>query len=117
MAAIRLRDSDQWMSQHTGHATILNGNVIVPTKTDNWLEGPPGPDGAIQIFTDGSKLDNKVGGGIYSEQLNIRHSFRLPDHSSVFQAEFIAINEALGWLCEIATTASHLNIYVDSLFA
>ncbi|XP_041449660.1 LOW QUALITY PROTEIN: uncharacterized protein LOC121404391, partial [Drosophila obscura] len=134
IAAIPLRDSDQWVSHHTGHASILNGNKIVPTKTDYcvpreytdtpfetiiphrniWLEGPPGPKGAIRIFTDGSKLDNKVGGGIYSEQLNIRQSFRLPDHCSVFQAEVIAIKEALSCLQEIAPAATHINIYSDS---
>ncbi|EDW25896.1 GL14383 [Drosophila persimilis] len=48
--------------------------------------------------------DGRVAGGIYSEQLNIRHSFRLPDQCSVFQAEVTAIREALNCL-QTATAA------------
>ena len=51
----------------------------------------------LNIFTDGSKLNNKVGSGVHvtsqgSSLLDL--SFRLPDHSTVFQAEIFAINQA-----------------------
>jgi len=64
--------------------------------------------------TAGSKLDGHVGGGVYSEELNIRKSFRLPDHSSVFQAEVHAIKETFYCLGNISLQRGHLNIYSDS---
>ncbi|KAH8314606.1 hypothetical protein KR074_010155, partial [Drosophila pseudoananassae] len=55
----------------------------------------PGPAGSLHIYTDGSKLNGQVGGGFHCERLCLNESFRLPDHCSVFQAEVIAIGEAL----------------------
>jgi len=76
--------------------------------------GPTGTTGAICFYTDGSKLEGHVGGGIYSEQLDIRKSFRLLDHCSAFQAEVHAIKEALTCLGNISLQRGHLNIYSDS---
>jgi len=61
-----------------------------------------------------SKLEGQVGGGVYSEQFDIRKSFRLPDHCSVFQAEVHAIKEALTCLGNLNLQRGHLNIYSDS---
>ena len=47
------------------------------------------------IFTDESKLDDKLGGGVFSPELLIETSFRLSDHCSVYQAEVMAIVEAM----------------------
>jgi len=69
---------------------------------------------AICFYTDGSKLEKQVGGGVYSEQLDIKESFRLPGHCSVFQAEVRAIKEALNCLGNISLQRGHLNIYSDS---
>jgi len=49
-----------------------------------------------------------------AEQLDIRKSFRLPDHSSVFQAEVHAIKEALTCLGNISLQRGHLSIYSNS---
>ena len=43
----------------------------------------------MDIYIDGSKLDNE--NGIYSGKLNLNISLRLPDICSVFQAEVVAI--------------------------
>ena len=43
------------------------------------------------MFTNGSKLDENVGGGVLSAELLIETSFRLPDHCSVYQADVMAI--------------------------
>jgi len=74
----------------------------------------PGTTEATCFYTDGSKLEGQVGGGVYSEKLDIRKSFRLLDHCIVFQAEVHAIKEALACLGNIILQRGHLNIYNDS---
>jgi len=131
-------------TQIYGHARILQQDTTIPPSTDlckpieyihtpfeavlptreDWEQGQPGPTEAVNFYTDGSKLNNQVGGGIYSEQLNIRKSFRLPDnirksfrlpdHCSVFQAEVFAIIEALMLLNDANCQNKLINIYSDS---
>jgi len=133
-AAIRLRDTGQWKAQFYGHAKILQHHKSIPKITDlcKSIEyshtpfealisdrgerdlGRPGTTDAIRFYTDGSKLEGHVGGGVYSEQLDIRKSFRLPDHCSVFKAEVHAIKEALTCLRNFSLQRGHLNIYSDS---
>ena len=51
----------------------------------------------LNIFTDGSKLDNRVGAGyvFYKVRSQIREEqFNLPEQCSVFQAEVLAIKKA-----------------------
>ncbi|XP_043072259.1 uncharacterized protein LOC122322860 [Drosophila grimshawi] len=134
LTAIRLRESLAWTTQSTGHASILEGKPTIPSKTDycvpvtqlgtpfntyfpqreEWVHGTPGPPATITFFTDGSKLDNRVGGGVYSEQLNLQLSFSLPTHCSVFQAEVLAIKEALDCLDRLKVSPGYINIYIDS---
>jgi len=129
-AAIRLRDTGQWKAQFYGHAKILQHDKSIQKKTDlckslenshttfedlipdreEWEQGRPGTTDAICFYTDGSKLEAQVGGGVYYEQLNIRKSFRLPDHCSVFQVEVFAIKEARNCLGNISPHRGHLNI-------
>ncbi len=52
---------------------------------------------AIRVYTDGSKLDSRVGAGfcIYVGNREIHSgTFRLPGHATVFQAELLAIEKA-----------------------
>jgi len=126
-AAIRLRDTGQWKAQVYGHAIILQHDKSIPRKTDlrkslkycqttfdsrqrGMGAGPTGQTDAICFYTDGSKLEGHFGGGVYSEQLNIRKSFRLPD----FQAEVHAIKEAQNCLGNISPQRGNRNIYSDS---
>ncbi|KAM8701675.1 hypothetical protein ACLKA7_000675 [Drosophila subpalustris] len=81
---------------------------------DEWTSATSGQEGALSFYTDGSKQNNQVGGGVFSQQLGINHSFRLPDHCSVFQAEILAINEALSALNCSHVTSGTVNIYSDS---
>ncbi len=39
------------------------------------------------VFTDGSKMESGVGAGVFSKSASISVSFKLPETSSVFQAE------------------------------
>jgi len=83
-AAIRLRDTGHDKSipkitdlcksieySHTPFEALISDR-------EEWEQSRPGTTDAICLY--GSKLEGQVGGGVYSEQLNIRKSFRLPDH-------------------------------------
>ena len=51
----------------------------------------------INVYTDGSKYNSQVGAGVYIHHKDLvlaELSFRLPNKSSVFQAEVFAINQA-----------------------
>jgi len=128
------RDTGQWKAQFYGHAKILQHDKSIPKITDlcksieysrtpfealipdreEWEQGRPGTTDEICFYTDGSKLEGQVGAGVYSEQLDIRKSFRLPDYCSLFQAEVHAIKEALTCLGNLSLQRGHLNIYIDS---
>ena len=115
MSALRMRESKNWKHSSGWHTKILSQFAIIPTQTDycispeflhtpfnthisdreEWNGSIPGPSDAIHIYTDGSKLDNRTGGGVFSADLDINISFRMPDICSVFQAEVMAVKEAL----------------------
>ena len=68
------------------------------------------------VFTDGSKLNSKVGAGVFittDNQPLYSHSFRLPDKSTVFQAEIFAINRAAIFLRSIPHPR-YIKFFVDS---
>lgn len=62
-------------------------------------------DTRISIYTDGFKLDKRV--GIFLAKFDTRVAFRLPDHCRVFEAQITAINENL-----LALTKSVLTIKI-----
>lgn len=63
-----------------------------------------------EIYTDGSKSDNHVGFAYSCDNRTI--SFKLPDHCSIYTAEFIAIKEALLHISKRAR--NNYIIYSDS---
>ena len=70
----------------------------------------------INIFTDGSKLNDKVGAGFTARKGRIpfkEMSFRLPDKCSVFQAEIFAINQAALFIQRLGYPR-YIKIFVDS---
>ena len=89
--------------------------VRVPTRED-WNTPACPPSGLMShcVYTDGSKLDGGVGGGVFSDDLNLRMSFRLPDHCSVFQAEVAAIETAAARLLEMQILDTEICILSDS---
>ena len=66
-----------------------------------------------EIYTDGSKIKEKVGFGIFSQKLNINQSVRINNNTSIFTAEATAIITAIHIVIDL-----HINkalILSDSL--
>ena len=68
--------------------------VRIP-KREEWTDVKAVVGEGHVIYTDGSKTDEGVGSGVFSEDLSLHLSFNLPRHTTVFQAEVFAITEAL----------------------
>ena len=68
----------------------------------------------LNFFTDGSKLEGRVGSGVFCPELDLNISFRLPDYCSVFQAELAVVSEVLKWLMRNITASTTINIFTDS---
>ena len=137
LSALRLRELGYWKSSSTGHSSILNEPIVkdyIPTVTDycaqttfydrkfaisfpsreEWNENNVIYNSHLGIFTDGSKIDNKVGGGVFSEELKTQKSFRIPDYCSVYYAEVVAIQEALTILKGEHPGTHNIDIFSDS---
>jgi len=130
--ALRLREAAAWSTGSTGHSNILSKHtslprntdyvppivnferrykIFIPTRTD-WDNIPHQFENAVNIYTDGSKLNSQTGGGVFSPELDIKVSFRPPDHCSVFQAEVMAIQEAM---THLGTPVHHdIDIFIFS---
>ncbi|OFC59623.1 hypothetical protein BBW68_14995 [Candidatus Erwinia dacicola] len=134
-SALRLRESSQLVACNKGHSRILSIFPFLPKTTDfhnpierklnsvhniafptreEWKRGEVDRNTGISIYTDGSKLDHRVGGGVFCATLNTNIAFRLPDHCSVFQAEITAIKESLVVLTKSVLTTRSIYIYTDS---
>ncbi len=79
----------------------LEGRLGAEPTTFNWLENRSVKEAGFDIFTDGSKIDGKVGFGFAATQNGYvvhEESGHLNDEATVFQAELVAIQSALLWL-------------------
>ncbi|XP_073821296.1 uncharacterized protein [Musca autumnalis] len=135
-SALRLKELNQWCGSQRGHAAILN-RTNVPTSKEHlsdyispqmnfeqivvhipnreaWTHNTPPLDG-IEVYTDGSKMENGTGAGVYSDILNLQLSFKLNKECSVFQAEIFAIKKAAELIKNIKEDIDGpVTIYVDS---
>ncbi|GBN91931.1 Putative protein in type-1 retrotransposable element R1DM [Araneus ventricosus] len=68
------------------------------------------------VYTDGSKLEGQVGAAfcVMNEDIRQEHQYRLSDHCSVFQAEAVAIQNAIKWKKNNYPSAK-CHIHTDSL--
>ena len=92
------------------------GNKHIKINTDFKTHRKP-VHAELNIYTDGSKMANKVGSGfvvIKSNKVVMTKSFRLPDHCTVFQAEIMAIKQAACYLMEEENAAKYVRFFVDS---
>ncbi|XP_036322108.1 uncharacterized protein LOC118736115 [Rhagoletis pomonella] len=131
-AALRLRELPGWRDTQEGHTAILKDvnipdtdycaprlnftkryRISIPDRKF-WSGGAPDDNGSLHLYTDGSKLDGKVGGGVFSARLGLEICFRLPNHCSVFQAEVAAIQEAVEHLRTREVIYNDIFIYSDS---
>jgi len=86
---------------------------MIPSR-EQWDQDCMEPEGVMKIYTDGSKMEGRVGFGVYAPSLCINSSHRIPDHCSVFQSEVIAINHIADRLSEIQISGEDIWIYSDS---
>jgi len=113
--ALRLREAAAWTTGSTGHSSILTNQISIPRITDYvppivnferryqifiptrsyWDNLPHQFENTVNIYTDGSKLNSQTGGAVFSPELDIKVSFRLPDNCSIFQTEVMAIQKAM----------------------
>ena len=70
-----------------------------------------------KIYTDGSKKENAVGVGIYSNDLEIKINKKVTNRSSIMTAELVAIREALNEKEKKAARKDKIVILTDSLVA
>ncbi|XP_055931941.1 uncharacterized protein LOC129962227 [Argiope bruennichi] len=72
----------------------------------------------VVCFTDGSKINNKVGLAfvVFQDYIEIEtHQFRIRDECSVFQAELLCIAQAVSCICDNENLSSKFLICSDSL--
>ena len=70
--------------------------------------------GFLQIFTDGSKMENGVGAGVVLPEFSLEKRIKLPKTLSIMSAELVAIREALK-IVSINTQFKKIVIFTDSL--
>ena len=69
----------------------------------------------VNVYTDGSKLDDKVGSGVYicGSKGTIEEKYRISDNATVYQAELFAIQKAAQILNHMDNLTT-IKFYVDS---
>ena len=127
--ALRLKESNGFKIRPYGHGNIDN---IQGVKTDykrpstnishnflielpsreSWADRAIDSLDIISVYTDGSKTDEGTGAGIFIPSTDVKQSFKLPVHCSVFQAEIEAIYQACMNLGN--STLQQINIFTDS---
>jgi ribonuclease HI len=83
-------------------------NTEIPDR-EEWNQSLNNTSEPLVWYSDGSKTDSATGCGVFCEELKISRSERLSDHSTVMQAETVAIK-----LC--AEITSQLNVQGRNVF-
>ncbi|XP_075159442.1 uncharacterized protein LOC142232680 [Haematobia irritans] len=90
--------------------------ILIPER-QSWsngtvMEAPYGNN----CYTDGAKMGDRSGLVVYLEDSGTEISFRLPDHTTILQAEIRAITECVRWL-STNTRPLSVNVLTDSQMA
>ena len=107
--AQRLKVGSKLTSQNFGHSALssellsMSDCILAKIKPCSNVQTFIGPNywrreydstNAINIFTDGSKMESGVGAAVYCANPTISEAYKLPNHCSIFQAEVFAIGKA-----------------------
>uniref|UniRef100_A0A0A1XKT2 Putative 115 kDa protein in type-1 retrotransposable element R1DM n=1 Tax=Zeugodacus cucurbitae TaxID=28588 RepID=A0A0A1XKT2_ZEUCU len=123
-SAGRLLAGGEFTHRTFGHSSVGRGGLAstdyltplmnwerifrVNLEKDGWREGMITSRSTLNIYTDGSKMEDGVGAGIYYQELGVKQPFKLPNNCS------IAIGKAAELVLNTAAGYSKVNIYVDS---
>jgi ribonuclease HI len=80
-------------------------------------KGKPCRNVDLAIYTDGSKIDGKVGSGycvFRDNKYYTKRNYHLPDTATVFQAEIYAIKKAAEWLLQQEYSWKTIVVHIDS---
>ena len=94
-----------------------NFNMEIPAREDYPDILSSVPPSTVQCFTDGSKMEDKVGAGytiLSNDVLINEESFHLGSYSTVFQAEVMAVSKAASYLLDKDYSNETIIIYCDS---
>lgn len=108
MAATRLDEDECNVPPPKKHFTVDGESFVDMAGRQGFVD--------CNIYTDGSKMGDKVGAGIYIIRGGARvieTCFRLPDHATVFQAETLAIREAT-YVAQQMPNLTDIKFFVDS---
>ncbi|GIX70933.1 hypothetical protein CDAR_254161 [Caerostris darwini] len=105
----------QGLAFHPGSITFLKPILPPWNKTSfHWSHYKDNLQGTL-IYTDGSKMNNRVGGAFVAYKNNVEtyhQCFRLNDQAMVYMAELTAIDKAIDY--SIAESLPSSNIITDS---
>ena len=101
------------------HSCIKQFQTMIPDRNEIPPEsGKPLPreEGSINVFTDGSKTEDKSGAAylIKSSEIKKQDFFPLGSLTTVFQAEIVAISAAAEKLLELEVKGKKITFFVDS---
>ncbi|GBM06153.1 hypothetical protein AVEN_265209-1 [Araneus ventricosus] len=125
---------DMWMQKYLllkisqSHVSLLGEEITGPNLelyNNTWIHPSTrtrvqwdkcNPSSSFSTYTDGSKLDGKVGAAFHVIEGNktVDFQFRLEDYNSVFQAELSALHQALIWK-RSNRPQQHCDIFTDSM--
>lgn len=103
-----LINHEDWMNRQYNFERLFN--VTFPSRTEWESGGPNIRPGSVVFFTDGSKINDRVGAGVTGPGINI--SISMGKWQTVFQAEIQAIIECTS-IC-LRRNYEHANIFSDS---
>ena len=109
-------NADLLIARVTDHCCVLKPELKFTLDANSFVD-MASCQGHVEtnVYTDGSKLDDKVGSGVYIKegQNSTSAKFRISDHATVYQAELFAIKQAAEMLRR-RHDLTNVKIFVDS---
>ncbi|KAL5259046.1 hypothetical protein ACHWQZ_G009499 [Mnemiopsis leidyi] len=115
LSGVNLADREQDQQTSTLNIDTSFGTEI--PVLDDYREPEPNAE-TILCYTDGSKMDDKVGSGVYipdnGSGTSVELAYHIGEHSTVFQAEAYAVEQAAKLLIDGGTKNKTIIINCDS---